>query len=126
MVSLQSIQSKRTRQKGRGHRATFLWRVQFYLGKKHHTIRIGRQSKTDAETIAHHFDHLIRCFEKSQAISPETQAWLQSAPRTLVKKLHTLGLCREFTNPTIADYSKLFIDRKKCKETTKTNLRIAH
>jgi integrase len=101
-------------QKRNGKSGKPFYQTQFYLPSgKRTTIRFGNVSQKAANEMARHVDHLVASKKHGTRVNEATIAWLQSADKDLVDKLHAYGLCRMYDNPTIAKFAADFVERKK-------------
>lgn len=126
MVSLQKIKAKRAKSSGRGAAASYRWQKQISIGDRRTTLRLGLLSEKAAKEVSGHIDHLIEATRHSTRIEAETKAWLRSADSKLVEKLHSLGLCPRFSNPTVADFTQAYIDSKALKVAKRTVVSLSH
>lgn len=121
MASLQKIESKRSKQSGRGAAPSHLWQKQVTLHDgRRTTIRLGAMSIKAAEETSRHIDHLIESKQYGTRLEDATKAWLQSADSKLTAKLAKIGLCGLVNNPTVHAFLDNFLERKKAAVGTAT------
>lgn len=102
-------------------------RIQFALGGKRRTLRLGSVPARTAETWRAHLEHLLACQTMGTAPSDETSNWLRGLNDDSYRKLARIGLVtdrRDSASPRLdrflADYS---LERRDLKATTLAAMR---
>lgn len=96
------------------------YRKQFQVGNKRSTIRLGRLTAKNAETVSRHIDELVESIRFNTPVPAATTQWLMNADRALVEKLAKNGLCEPMIDPTISEFCERFMITRNVKERTKT------
>ncbi len=96
------------------------FQAQFYIGEKRTTIRFGAVTATAAKELEQHINHLIQSKKHGTSVRESTLAWLQSTDKQLLRKLHTLGLCKKLVNPTVVEFVEEFMAGKKSRVAERT------
>src|SRR5262245_57576724 len=69
-----------------------LKRIQFLDGKSRKTIRLGRLSMRDAETVKGHVEAIISARLSRSALPPRVASWLGELDDKMLKRLRAVGL----------------------------------
>ena len=78
--------------------------------KKRQTIRLGKSSKRDAESIAFRVDQLANATLRSLNVDRETALWLSGLGDQLYDKLARAGLCESRVSSELGTFIASYID----------------
>lgn len=69
------------------------------------TIRLGKCSRRDAESVARHVEALLEAKVRNRPVQPETAVWLAGIGLPLKRKLNAVGLIDECADmPTLGEF----------------------
>lgn len=90
---------------------------------KRMTIRLGKVSKRDAESIKLRVEHLVAASRSNLPLDGETATWLSGIGDDLASKLAAVGLTRRRATATLGTFTAEYIDRRTdIKPRTRINL----
>ncbi len=92
------------------------WLVQPVVGGRRPTIRFGRVTRRQAETMAGHVEHLVNALSSGQPLPAAVASWLGEVDDVLHDRLVRAGLvaprAAAIVVPTLGDMVEAYIDRR--------------
>lgn len=101
-------------------------RIQFLSSdRKRKTIRLGKISRKDAESIRRHVEMILAAQLSGQPLPRETAVWLDAIGDLLAEKLEAVGLIeRDEKIPTVREFTERWLAEKAAEGIAKGTIRM--
>ena len=85
-------------------------RIQFTANGKRKTLRLGKLSKRQCETVKSYVERLVASATSGDAIDPDTRQWLRRITTELHDKLANVGLVQHMSRAPLGQFIDEFIE----------------
>jgi len=100
------------------------WILQFTgADKRRRTIRLGKISKRDAESVKFHVEQIVSALSAGGTTPDDTARWLSRLNDTLFDKLARVGLAAKRECKTLGTFLSEFVEAQQVKDSTRDHLR---
>jgi integrase len=102
------------------------WLLQFHVGVKRKSVRIGKMSRRAAEGVRDHVERIISSRFNGNLLEQPTQEWVRGINPRLKGQLMRSGLLMAESSVTLGEWTQAYIDsRKDVKIRTQARLKYA-